>query len=47
MKVFFWGLVAVACFYLAYAGMMSRPTFRLKSWSVPPSSTSALSATES
>ena len=23
MKVFFWGLVAVACFYAAYAGMMS------------------------
>jgi hypothetical protein len=23
MRVFFWGLVAVACFYLAYAGMMS------------------------
>jgi hypothetical protein len=23
MRVFFWGLVAVACFYLAYAAMMS------------------------
>jgi hypothetical protein len=23
MRVFFWGLVAVACFYAAYAGMMS------------------------
>jgi hypothetical protein len=23
MRVFFWGLVTVACFYLAYAGMMS------------------------
>ncbi len=41
------GIVRIDCSRLPYARWMSRPSSRLNFWSVPPSSTSASTATES
>ena len=41
------GSVMTTCGSSPSSRMRSRPTSRLKSWSVPPSSTSAFNATES